>query len=174
MDSALGKRCFCGMRRADSSAAVLCVLGVSAEVSGGGLPLPTTSADYFQPGTQPNQPAFDAIVSVNNCFFCHAQFDENSEPYRPWAASMMGQSARDPIFWACLAIANQDAVGAGEFCLRCHIPNAYVSGRAAIADGSALISQDFESINCNFCHRLVNPEFPVPGNGRVDLPRASQ
>jgi hypothetical protein len=32
-----------------------------------------------------------------------------SEPFRPWNASPMGQAARDPLFWAAVAIANQDA-----------------------------------------------------------------
>jgi hypothetical protein len=87
-------------------------------------------------------------------------------PYQPWLVSMMGQSARDPMFWACLTVANQDVDNVGDFCIRCHIPNAFLEGRAA-PDGSALVPQDFEGINCGFCHRVVNPQWPVPGNGPV-------
>jgi len=127
--------------------------------------LPTTPADFLQAGTQPGGLVADMVSASGNCLFCHAQYDPVVEPYRPWAASMMGQSARDPMFWACLAVANQDADGAGEFCLRCHVPNAFLGDRVLPADGSALIDQDFEGVNCNFCHRLVNPQFPVPGDG---------
>lgn len=138
------------------------VAGGETSWAGPLLPLQTTSEDYFQPGTQPNHPNADPIETADNCFFCHAAYDIAVEPYRPWAASMMGQAARDPMLWACLTVANQDAVGAGQFCMRCHIPNAFLGGRHIPADGSGLITQDFESVNCNFCHRLVNPEFPVP------------
>jgi hypothetical protein len=130
--------------------------------------IPTTPDDYFQRGTQPGG-LVDAMVSgAGNCVFCHSGYDIEVEPYRPWSASMMGQSARDPLFWACLSVANQDADGAGTFCLRCHIPNAFLEGRAAAADGSMLIAQDFESVNCNFCHRAVNPAFPTPGDGPIE------
>ena len=142
-----------------------CVAGTATAGPQPGLP--TTIDDYFQPGTQPGGLAV-GMVSAGNCFFCHAQYDIDAEPYRPWAASMMGQSARDPLFWACLAVANQDALEAGSFCIRCHVPNAFLEDRASPPDGSALITQDFESINCNFCHRMVNPEFPVPGDGPVE------
>ncbi len=123
--------------------------------------LPATSADVFQGGTQPVMPGVVEIIDATACFLCHGDFDPAVEPYTPWSASMMGQSARDPMFWACLAVANQDVAGAGEFCIRCHIPIGFLGGRGA-ADGSQLVPEDFQSINCNFCHRLVNAAFPVP------------
>ena len=145
-----------------ASAGLVCTTAVS-----GGGPLPTTIDDFFQRGTQPQTGggSFDLMVTAAQCFFCHSNYDPVVEPYEPWAASMMGQAARDPMFWACLAIANQDAAESGEFCIRCHIPNAFIENRSIPTDGSALIPQDFESVNCNFCHRLVNPEYPVPGDG---------
>ena len=130
--------------------------------------VPTTPEDYFQRGTQPGGLVAPIVGSAGNCLFCHSGYDIEVEPYRPWSASMMGQSARDPLFWACLTVANQDAVGAGTFCLRCHVPNAFLEGRATPSDGSALIAVDFESVACNFCHRLVNPTFPTPGDGPVE------
>ena len=78
--------------------------------------VPTTVRDFFIPGTQPLA-IDDPMSSATNCSNCHAFYDEEREPYTPWAASMMGQATRDPIFHACLAIANQDAAFAGDLCL---------------------------------------------------------
>ncbi len=127
----------------------------------------TTIDDYFMGGTQPepDPKAFAPILDVGQCGFCHSDFDPVTEPMRPWAASMMGQSARDPMFYACLTVANQDASESGEFCIRCHVPLAYLGGRSVPTDGSAFELQDLEGVQCNFCHRLVNPAFPVPGDG---------
>jgi hypothetical protein len=51
------------------------------------------------------------------------------------------QSARDPLFRAALAIANQDIEGIGEFCLRCHAPRGWLEGRSRPADGAVLNRQ---------------------------------
>lgn len=150
-----------------ATAAFLLPSGAGIAMAGPPPGVPTTIDDYFQPGTQPAGLTVD-IFGAGNCFFCHAQYDIAAEPYRPWAASMMGQSARDPMFWACLAVANQDADEVGSFCIRCHAPNAFLAGRASPPDGSAFITQDFEGVSCGFCHRLVNPELPVPGDGPVE------
>jgi hypothetical protein len=125
------------------------------------LPAPTTINDFFGPGTQPNT-LFTPIVSVEACSFCHGGYEETHEPFRPWAASMMGQAARDPMFFACLAVAEQDAPGAGDMCIRCHAPGGWLDGRSTPTDGSALIGSDFEGVSCNFCHRMVDPDF-TPG-----------
>ncbi len=115
-----------------------------------------TLDDFFGPGTQPetlNSP----ILSANNCRFCHGNFDPVTEPTRPWAASLMGQAARDPVYHAALAVANQDADFAGDLCLRCHTPGGWIEGRSTPTDGSALIDQDFEGVSCHVCHRMVDP-----------------
>ena len=44
---------------------------------------------------------------------------------------MMAQSGRDPLMWAALAVANQDAPHSGETCLRCHLPKGWLEGRSA-------------------------------------------
>ncbi len=149
-------------------ASALPIFAAAASASGPPPAIPTTPDDYFQRGTQPGGLVAPLVSGAGNCLFCHSGYDIEAEPYRPWSASMMGQSARDPIFWACLAVANQDAVGAGTFCLRCHVPNAFLEGRATPSDGSALIAQDFESVSCSFCHRAVNPAFPTPGDGPIE------
>lgn len=118
--------------------------------------VPTTLTDFFAPGTQPNT-LTTPIVSVQSCSFCHGYYDEAQEPYTRWAASMMGQAARDPVFFACLAVANQDAEFAGDLCLRCHTPGGWLGGRSNPPDGSALTADDRQGVQCNFCHRLVDP-----------------
>ena len=71
---------------------------------------------------------------------------------------MMGQAMRDPIFFAAMDIANQDVAFAGDLCLRCHTPGGWLAGRSEPTDGSALIDIDFPGVDCNFCHRMVDPE----------------
>jgi hypothetical protein len=127
--------------------------------------IPTTLNDFFQPGTQPDptETVIAHLLPSSNCIFCHGEylFDEKirsyAEPYDGWVNSMMGQSARDPVWHAAVAIANQDAAGSGEFCIRCHAPGAWIEGRSTTGEISELIHDDFDGINCTFCHRIVNP-----------------
>ena len=70
-----------------------------------------------------------------------------------------GPGGRDPIFYATLAIANQDVDFGGEACLRCHAPGAWLDGRSTPTDGSSLdpLLGDLDGVNCHFCHRMVDP-----------------
>ncbi|MEM9380192.1 MAG: hypothetical protein AAGB93_09625 [Planctomycetota bacterium] len=131
--------------------------------------VPATLDDFFLPGTQPlelNVPLFES----GNCSGCHGFYDPIVEPYEPWAASMMGQAGRDPIFYATLAIANQDVAFGGEACLRCHAPAAWLSGRSTPTDGSALDPAlgDLDGVSCHFCHRMVDPIFDAVENPPED------
>jgi len=130
-------------------------------------PLPTTINDFFGPGTQP-ETLEEALVVAESCRFCHGDYDEEHEPFTRWAASMMGQAARDPIFYACLSVANQDAAFVGDMCLRCHAPNAWLEGRSDPPDGSALTGADFQGVSCSVCHRMVDPIY-IEGNPPADL-----
>jgi hypothetical protein len=85
-----------------------------------------------------------------------------------WQGTMMANASRDPLFWACLAIAEQDAPGSGDLCLRCHIPKAWLDGRSDPTDGSAVLPSDRSGVSCNFCHRMVDPIF-VESPGAPDL-----
>ena len=118
--------------------------------------LATTSADFAQPGTQPGG-LTTPVLSVNQCTFCHANYDEAQEPYERWSGSMMANAMRDPVFHAAMSIANQDMDGAGGFCMRCHTPGGFLDGNTTPPDGSALSDVDYQGVNCNFCHRLVDP-----------------
>lgn len=144
------------------------VTGLTAVV--GVLPgasrIPTTLDDFFQPGSQPNgvgQVQYDFFrSSQNDCTACHTQDVTTHQELAilpPWQGSMMAQSARDPVFLAALAIANQDAAFAGDLCLRCHTPGGWISGRSEPTDGSALVAIDRDGVSCSVCHRMVDPEF---------------
>ncbi|MFT5424343.1 MAG: hypothetical protein ACI89L_002138 [Phycisphaerales bacterium] len=144
--------------------------GMAAMAQGTTAPLPagTTLADFFGHGTQPGT-LIDPIQSVNDCKSCHGGYDPLHEQFEPWAASMMAQAQRDPLYLASLSVANQDAAFAGDLCLRCHTPTGWLAGRTNPTDGSALVDIDLEGINCNFCHRMVDPDHTVSLDPAADL-----
>ena len=115
----------------------------------------------YEPGTQPETDInlFKPILSATDCSYCHAEFNDATAPYDSWITSMMGQSARDPIWHAALSIANQDATHGGETCIRCHAPRAWLSGKSSDGLIDDFEAPDYEGINCHFCHRAVNPEY---------------
>ncbi len=123
----------------------------------------TTLENFFNPGTQPDTSkgkTFAPMVSAEICSACHEQYDPTEVPiYTRWAGSMMANAARDPLFHACLAVANQDVAFSGDLCIRCHSPGGWLGGRSTPTDGSALRGDDFEGVTCNFCHRMVDPVF---------------
>ena len=119
--------------------------------------VPTTLEDFFLPGSQPESLNAN-LASSPSCSFCHGSYATEASHDR-WKASAMAQSARDPLFHACLTVANQDAGASGDVCLRCHTPSGWISGRSVPTDGSALIPADFDGVGCSVCHRLVDPEY---------------
>ncbi len=122
---------------------------------GGFLPVPTTLDDFFVPGSQPNQSG--QLQTPDKCDNCHGGYDAAVEPAFNWRGSMMAQAARDPLFYAAMTIANQDATDSGDLCIRCHSPAGWLEGRSTPTDGSALNSNDREGVQCDFCHKLVKP-----------------
>ena len=127
--------------------------------SGGQVQVPTTGADFFEKGTQPNAnpEIFDPVLTSDNCTFCHSDYGLDVAPYDSWVASAMGQSARDPVFHAALAIANQDANLSGTLCLRCHAPGAFIAEHTSTGTVADFTNEDYDGVTCNFCHRVVNP-----------------
>lgn len=125
----------------------------------------TTVEDFFQPGTQPNPNPneFAPVVGANDCRLCHGTYlDDDSlydEPWDGWINSMMAHASRDPMWQAALTIANQDANVAGEFCIRCHAPAAWLGGRSASGTTDMFSGADWEGVVCHFCHRTVDPTF---------------
>jgi len=115
----------------------------------------TTLNDFFLPGSQPGQSG--QLETPDKCDNCHGGYDTAVEPAFNWRGSMMAQAARDPFFYACMTVANQDAEFAGDLCIRCHSPAGWLEGRSIPTDGSALNANDREGVQCDFCHKLVKP-----------------
>jgi hypothetical protein len=115
----------------------------------------TTINNFFMPGSQPGQSG--NLETPDRCDNCHGGYDSSVEPAFNWRGSMMAQAARDPLFWACLAIAEQDAPGSGDLCIRCHAPDGWLNGRSEPTSGAALNNNDRQGVQCDFCHKLVKP-----------------
>jgi hypothetical protein len=128
--------------------------GFTITAQPGGI-APTTLRDFDQPGSQPFQAfAFDDRYA---CLACHGGYAPAVEPGHNFEGTMMGQSARDPLFYACLAIAEQDAPGAGDLCIRCHSPMGWMLGHSQPTHGGRLDAFDRDGLSCDVCHRLVDP-----------------
>jgi len=115
----------------------------------------STLRDFDLPGSQP----FEAGVlnDPTGCSVCHGEYDPDTEPFYNWQGSMMSQASRDPLFEACMVIANQDAPDSGDLCLRCHLPRGWLQGRSIPTDGSQMLATDMSGVSCDLCHRLVDP-----------------
>jgi hypothetical protein len=114
------------------------------------------------PGTQPGQVALEA---PGRCLNCHAGYNSEVEPGFNWKGSMMAQSARDFLFWACMTVAGQDSVwavgtpNAVDICERCHFPKGWLEGRSDPPNASAMTGADYDGVQCDFCHTLYDPFF---------------
>jgi hypothetical protein len=130
----------------------LFMLGPGAAVAADVVP-----PEINMPGTQPQEVSMEA---PNRCLNCHKDYETNPrvEPGFGWMGAPMGNAGRDPIFWATLAIAEQDFDGAGDLCIRCHSAGGWMAGRSTPTDGSGLAASDDNGIDCDTCHQLVNPD----------------
>jgi len=125
--------------------------------AGAGTPVPSTREDFKFPGTQPST-ITDVLVTPSNCTGCHSDYGSpEKEPWATWQGSMVAQAGRDPLTYAAMAIANQDAPHSGEMCIRCHMPKGWLEGRSIPEDASATTAADREGVQCSVCHRLVDP-----------------
>ncbi len=155
----------------DALIGVVLVLGLAATAR------VALSGDLTTGGTQPT--LNHTMLSPGNCQGCHGDFEplSNHEPWPTWAGSMMANATRDPLFWAALDVANNDLPGAGDFCLRCHTPAAWLAGRSeppgGSTDGCGLIGNlddpdsDFSGVSCHLCHRMQINDDPPPGEDSV-------
>jgi hypothetical protein len=120
----------------------------------------TVPTDVQMPGTQPEDGI--NVESVSKCDNCHGNFASPpsplEEPWFNWAGGMMAHAARDPIFWATVAIGEQDFDGSGDLCIRCHVAEGWLDGRSTPTDGSGLAAGDADGVQCDVCHTLTNPD----------------
>jgi cytochrome c553 len=131
-------------------------------VTGG---VPTTLRDMDLPGTQPFGLVFEDADA--NCVTCHGNYRTAVEPWYQWRGSMMAQAMRDPLFLACLTVAEQDAPSVGDLCIRCHTPGGWAEGRSVDTSGGLVNAKDRQGVQCDFCHRLVDPDYQ-PGVSPAD------
>jgi hypothetical protein len=127
-----------------------------ALVAGEGFPADTVPAGVQQPGTQPLE--ISNLESPDKCDNCHGGYNSAVEPAHNWRGSMMAHAGRDPIFWATMAVAEQDFDGVGDLCLRCHSTGGWLAGRSTPTDGSGLAAGDSDGVECDYCHKLTNPD----------------
>jgi cytochrome c2 len=111
--------------------------------------------DIQQPGTQPGE--VNNLEGVTKCDNCHGNSSKGVELAHEWSGSMMAHAGRDPIFWATMAVAEQDFDGSGDLCLRCHATAGWIAGRSTPTDGSNLGQGDANAVECHLCHSMTNP-----------------
>jgi len=134
--------------------------------------------DFTPAGTQPG--LLSAIEGNEACSNCHTgdANDANQMAYPTWSGSMMANAARDPMFWAAVDVANRDVPGVGDYCIRCHAPNAWLGGRVRKDGNGGFVNgangcllegdhdnfdgkgNDYSGIGCQFCHR-ISPTGPA-------------
>lgn len=136
------------------------ILAVMVLVSTGtSLGADVVPSEIQQPGTQPGE--IGNLESPDKCDNCHGGYDTawaySNEPAFGWRGGAMGNAGRDPIFWATLAIAEQDFDGAGDLCIRCHSSGGWYGGRSTPTDGSGLAASDDNGVDCDTCHKITNP-----------------
>lgn len=125
--------------------------------------------------TQPGQ-LVNPLFGPTNCEFCHlypnpiAQSDDpDYAPLATWQGSMMANSARDPVFWAGVAVADQDSPGDTELCIRCHSPRAFLDGNGDATSIDELSFAEQQGVECMLCHRMMEDPEVEPGNAMYTL-----
>ena len=115
------------------------------------------------PGTQRDDGV--EIAAPVGCTTCHAGYAPEVEPSTTWHGSMMAQGSRDPLFWATLTVATQDAIwatgspNAVDICLRCHFPGGWLEHRSEPANAASFVDDDYDGVHCGVCHAMVDPFF---------------
>lgn len=111
------------------------------------------------PGTQPGEVV--NLESPDKCDNCHSGYNTENpeiEPATGWRGGAMGNAGRDPLFWATMAIAEQDFDGSGDLCIRCHSTGGWYAGRSTPTDGSGLAANDSDGVDCDACHSITNTD----------------
>ena len=135
---------------------ILIAIMLTPFVSGSPHAALTVPVEVQMPGTQPGE--VGNLESPDKCDNCHQATSPEVNIAHDWRGSMMAHAGRDPIFWATVAIAEQDFDGSGDLCIRCHTMGGWIAGRSTPTDGSALTQADAaEGVSCDTCHKMTNP-----------------
>ncbi|MFO0631580.1 MAG: multiheme c-type cytochrome [Nannocystaceae bacterium] len=126
--------------------------------------------------TQPGE-LTHPLVTASTCQNCHSfgniaphEADPLYAPFFGWQGTMMANAARDPVFWAGVAIASQDLPGGTSECIRCHSPRAFLEGRGdATAIGDLLPEDLAGGVECELCHRTIEDLATPPGNAQYQV-----
>src|SRR5690606_2078255 len=117
-----------------------------------------TSAAPTEPGGLLNP-----LEEPASCQLCHTHDNATGHEDQPlyaafygWQGSLMANAARDPVFWAGVALADQDHPGETVDCVRCHSPRAFLEGRGAATSIDQLDPLDLEGVGCEACHRMTD------------------
>ncbi|MBV1858822.1 MAG: cytochrome c family protein [Nannocystaceae bacterium] len=150
-----------GMHRGVCALALVSVVAAPATVLGA----PTNPGELI-----------NDLAPSTDCNYCHAFSNQDTlfteSPYAPqttWTPTLMANAARDPVFWAGVAIAAQDDAEHTDDCIRCHSPNAFLNGRGGATSIEELEPDDgdLEGVTCEFCHRMT--EGSLLGNAQYEL-----
>ncbi|VGO12441.1 hypothetical protein PDESU_00993 [Pontiella desulfatans] len=118
------------------------------------------------PGTQPGQVV--DLESDKQCLSCHGGSTYEMEN---WKGSLMAQASRDPIFWAGMTVAAQDAVwalgtpNAADICVRCHFPQGWLDGRSDPVNCTDMRGEDYDGVSCKICHYMYDPFYQATYDG---------
>ena len=117
----------------------------------------TVPIEVQMPGSQPGEAG--NLQSVDKCDNCHQASSPVVNIAHDWRGSMMSHAGRDPLFWATVAIAEQDFDGSGDLCIRCHTMAGWQAGRSTPTDASGLTSADAaDGVGCDVCHKMTNTD----------------
>ncbi len=130
--------------------------------------LPTAWAAPTEPETLVN-PLVETVACENCHLYTNAAVQAQEPPYSPfrtWQGSMMANSARDPVFWAGVAVAAVDAPGETELCVRCHAPRAFLAGNGDVTSIEQLTNEELHGVECEVCHRAMEDLSTPAGNAQ--------
>ncbi len=123
----------------------------------------TVPTDIQMPGTQPGEVA--GFEAPNKCANCHAGYNDantigepQDEPVTGWRGGAMGNAGRDAIFWATVAVSEQDFDGSGDCVSAVTAQGGWYDERSTPTDGSGLAASDDDGVDCDACHSLANPD----------------
>lgn len=150
--------------------------GATALLSSPAAAVPT------QPGGLTND-----LFQAQQCEFCHGYNNPASDaaepaysPFNTWQGTLMANAARDPVFWAGVAVAEVDDPEETQTCVRCHAPRAFLNGHETVTSFDELNMPDPENpkavvigedngVECEFCHRIVADAEVPPGNAMYTI-----